>query len=78
MAKSKPQITLQSFGIYSHWDKDSKSLPQITQFTTQVKAELDVEFGLIVNIKKSQRRKTTFLYLPPRYYRYQWRSDAAF
>ncbi|MFQ3202080.1 MAG: hypothetical protein ACI87I_000376 [Pseudoalteromonas tetraodonis] len=65
MAKSKPQITLQSFGIYSHCDKDSKSLPQITQFTTQVKAELDVEFGLIVNIKKAKGEKLNFCIYHP-------------
>lgn len=56
MAKnnSKPQVTLQSYGIYTHWNKQSKSLPQITQFTTQVKAQIDVEFGMIVNIKKAK------------------------
>ena len=54
MAKSKPQITLESYGIYTHWDKASKLLPQITQFTTKVTACIDVEFGLIVNIKKAK------------------------
>ena len=65
MAKSKPQITLQSFGIYSHWDKASKSLPQITQFTTQVTADLDVEFGLIVNIKKAKGEKLHYCIYHP-------------
>lgn len=53
MAKLKPIITLQSYGIYSTWDNESKALPQIEQFTTEVIATLDVEFGLIINIKKA-------------------------
>ena len=65
MAKSKPQITLESYGIYSHWDKADKALPQITQFTTQVKAELDVEFGLIVNIKKAKGEKLHYCIYHP-------------
>jgi len=52
MAKSKPEVSIQSCGIYSTWDSKSKALPQIEQFTTNVIAKLDVEFGLIINIKK--------------------------
>ncbi|NWL16300.1 MULTISPECIES: DUF3859 domain-containing protein [unclassified Pseudoalteromonas] len=65
MAKSKPQITLESYGIYSKWDKADKALPQITQFTTQVKAELDIEFGLIVNIKKAKGEKLHYCIYHP-------------
>jgi hypothetical protein len=36
MAKLKPSVTLQSYGIYSTWDSSSKALPQIEQFTTDV------------------------------------------
>jgi len=45
MAKSKPEVSIQSCGIYSTWDSKSKALPQIEQFTTNVIAKLDVEFG---------------------------------
>lgn len=65
MAKSKPQITLESYGIYSKWDKADKALPQITQFTTQVKAELDIEFGLIVNIKKRKAKNYIIVFITP-------------
>ena len=65
MAKSKQQITLESYGIYSKWDKADKALPQITQFTTQVKAELDIEFGLIVNIKKAKGEKLHYCIYHP-------------
>jgi hypothetical protein len=51
MAKRKPEVLIKSFGIYTQWDAASKELPRITEFTTRVRAELDVEFGFIVNIK---------------------------
>ena len=65
MAKSKPQITLESYGIYTNWDKADKALPQITQFTTKVTACIDVEFGLIVNIKKAKGEKLHYCIYHP-------------
>ena len=65
MAKLKPSVTLQSYGIYSTWDSSSKALPQIEQFTTDVIAEIDVEFGLIVNIKKAKGEKLHFCIYHP-------------
>jgi len=60
MAKAKPVSTIESYGIYSHWDAKEKNLPQITEFTTDVPAELDIEFGFIVNIKKAKGQKIKF------------------
>ncbi|MBB1407297.1 DUF3859 domain-containing protein [Pseudoalteromonas sp. SG44-5] len=65
MAKLKPIITLQSYGIYSTWDNESKALPQIEQFTTEVIATLDVEFGLIINIKKAKGEKLHYTIYHP-------------
>jgi len=65
MAKSKPEVSIQSYGIYSTWDNKSKALPQIEQFTTNVTAKLDVEFGLIVNIKKAKGEKLHFCIYHP-------------
>ncbi|KDC52356.1 DUF3859 domain-containing protein [Pseudoalteromonas sp. S3431] len=65
MAKTKPVVTLQSHGIYSKWDSESKALPQIEQFTTNVIAEVDVEFGLIVNIKKGKGEKLHYCIYHP-------------
>ena len=50
MAKRKPEIRVRSYGIYSKWDSKSKELPRIAEFTTRVPAEIDIEFGFIVNI----------------------------
>lgn len=65
MAKSKPEVSIQSYGIYSTWDSKNKALPQIEQFTTKVTAKLDVEFGLIVNIKKAKGEKLHFCIYHP-------------
>ncbi|WP_261815432.1 DUF3859 domain-containing protein [Vibrio gallicus] len=54
MAKRTPIIEMTSYGIYSHWDADSKNLPKITEFTTTIPADEGVEFGFSVNIKKAR------------------------
>ncbi len=69
MAKAKPVSTIESYGIYSHWDAKEKDLPQITEFTTDVPAELDIEFGFIVNIKKAKGQKIKFLCVSSKYSR---------
>lgn len=60
MAKRKPVVTLRSYGIYSQWESDSKKLPKIKEFTTDVPAIVDIEFGLIVNIKHAKNREVDF------------------
>ncbi len=65
MAKPKPIITIQSYGIYSQWDSSSKELPQIQSFTTKVPAKLDIEFGFIINIKKAKGEKLHYCIYHP-------------
>ena len=65
MAKAKPITSIESYGIYSHWDAKEKDLPQITEFTTDVPAQLDIEFGFIVNIKKAKGQKIKFCVYHP-------------
>lgn len=60
MAKKKPVITIRSYGIYSQWDSKSKDLPKVKEFTTDIPAEIDVEFGLIINIKSARGKKIIF------------------
>ncbi|RJX72896.1 DUF3859 domain-containing protein [Vibrio sinensis] len=54
MAKRSPIVEISSYGIYSQWDSKSKHLPKIQEFTTKVPAEVDIEFGFVVNIKKAK------------------------
>lgn len=60
MAKSKPEVKLVSYGIYSQWDAASKDLPKLQRFTVEVQAEIDVEFGMIVKIKKAKGQKIEY------------------
>ena len=60
MAKKKPAITIRSYGIYSKWDSKSKDLPKIKEFTTDIPAEIDIEFGLIINIQSARGKKIAF------------------
>ena len=46
MAKRKPEIRLRSYGIYERWDSQEKALPKIKEFTLDVPAVVDIEFGL--------------------------------
>ncbi|USD67924.1 DUF3859 domain-containing protein [Vibrio sp. SCSIO 43136] len=57
MAKRSPIVEITSYGLYSTWDFSSKDLPKIQDFTTQIVADEDVEFGFIVNIKKAKGTK---------------------
>ena len=57
MAKQKPMITIRSYGIYSLWQSKSKDLPKIQEFTLDIPAEIDIEFGLTINIKNARGAK---------------------
>ncbi len=60
MAKRSVVVDMTSYGIYSTWDSKSKALPKIQEFTTTVDAEIDVEFGYILNIKKAKGEKIRY------------------
>ena len=60
MAKPKPEIRMISYGIYTKWDSASKALPRFQQATTRIRAELDVEFGFVVNFKKAKNQQLKF------------------
>ncbi|RKF18463.1 DUF3859 domain-containing protein [Alginatibacterium sediminis] len=60
MAKAKIQAKLVSYGRYSTWDSQSKDLPDILEFTQTVEAVLDVEFGMVINIKKAKGEKLEY------------------
>ncbi len=51
---------MRSHGIYTQWDSAAKSLPRIAEVTCNIRAELDVEFGFIVNIRGAKNRRVNF------------------
>jgi hypothetical protein len=65
MAKQKPEVRMRSFGIYSNWDSNSKLLPKIEEFTTRVRADIDVEFGFIVNVKRAKNQELDYCIFHP-------------
>ncbi len=54
MAKQKPVVEMRSYGIYTQWNSLSKELPRVVEFTREIPAEIDIEFGVVVNIKKAK------------------------
>lgn len=65
MAKSKPVVSMETYGIHSTWDAESKHLPKIQTFTTDIPAEIDIEFGFTVNIKKARGEKIRYCIYHP-------------
>ncbi|WP_426369188.1 DUF3859 domain-containing protein [Pseudocolwellia sp. HL-MZ7] len=65
MAKTKIQHTIISFGIYDKWDQSDKELPKVIEFTLNVSAKTDIEFGFIINIKKGKGKKITYCIYHP-------------
>lgn len=65
MAKRKVEIKLQSFGIYTRWQSKSKELPKVTEFTTDVPAIVDIEFGFIVQIKGAKNQQLDYCIYHP-------------
>ena len=60
MARRRPEITIETFGIYSKWNSQSDDLPRILDFTTKVQAKIDVEFGFVVSIKGGKNCKLQY------------------
>lgn len=60
MPRRKKTVTITSYGIYDRWDSSDKALPKVRQFTTQIQAVVDIEFGLIVNIKGAKNDELTY------------------
>ena len=50
MPKRKTKIKIRSYGIYREWDSKTRELPRIADFTLSVPAQIDIEFGFVVNI----------------------------
>jgi len=59
---AKPKITwkMQSWGLYTAWDRQAKALPEIQEFTEEIPAIPGVEFGYILQIKKARGKQIHF------------------
>ncbi len=58
--KPLPKVEIINYGRYSGWDRDSRTLPELLELTTAIKAEVGVEFGMIVEIFQGKGRFLDF------------------
>jgi len=54
MAQNNPRFKINSFGIYDGFEGAGKQLPKISRHTAVIPALVDIEFGLIVDVKKGK------------------------
>ncbi|MEG1615866.1 MAG: DUF3859 domain-containing protein [Bacteroidales bacterium] len=65
MAKKKIEVKMQSWGIYTQWERGSRELPKIIKFTDTVPSELDIEFGYVLHIKGAKGEEVEFVMKHP-------------
>lgn len=49
-----------SYGEYSKWDRESREIPKILNFSTEIKAGIGTEFGYVLHVKQGKSEKITF------------------
>ncbi|MGM0619691.1 MAG: DUF3859 domain-containing protein [Bacteroidota bacterium] len=54
MRRKKPIFKIYSYGEYSRWNRESKEIPKILNFTTTIEAEIGTEFGYVLHIKQGK------------------------
>ncbi len=60
-SNKKFELKIESYGLYSKWNRNSRKLPEILKFTNDIKAEPETEFGMILHIKKGKGVKLDFV-----------------
>jgi len=60
MAKRRPTFKIYSYGEYETWDRESKSIPRILEFKTEITARIGTEFGYVLHIKNGKGEKLEF------------------
>ncbi len=68
MRRRKPEIKIDSYGRYSKWERGSKELPVILEFTNSVEAIEGNEFGMILRIKGGKGLRLDFCIKHPCFY----------
>jgi hypothetical protein len=59
--KALPEVEIISYGKYTRWNARSKDLPELEDLTYEIEAELDVEFGMLVEIRHGKGRYLDFI-----------------
>lgn len=65
MPRRKPLITMANYGRYTTWNKTSRELPKILEYTNTVEAIEGCEFGVIVDVKDAKGKVLDFMIKHP-------------
>lgn len=60
MRKRKPIFEIYSYGEFEKWDRKSKEIPKILDFTTTIEAEIGTEFGYVLHIRQGKGENIEF------------------
>ena len=60
MKKKQLKIKIETFGRYSKWDRNSRKLPEIIEFTNTIEAIEGNEFGMVLRILGGKGLKLDF------------------
>ena len=64
-SNKKFELKVESYGIYTHWEKSSRELPEIIKFTHEIPAAPNIEFGMVLRIGKGKGLKMHFIISHP-------------
>lgn len=54
------EVEIINYGIYREWERENSALPQFMELATEVPARVNIEFGMIVEIRKARGRYLDF------------------
>ena len=64
--KNLPEVEIISYGRFTRWNSDDRELPELQELTNRIKAEIDVEFGMIIEIRQGKGRYLEYwIHHPP-------------
>ncbi len=65
MPRRKPFIKIFNFGRYTTWNKTSRELPKILEYTQTIEAINGNEFGIIIDVKDAKSKVLDFVIKHP-------------
>lgn len=60
MGKRRPEFRMYSYGKYCKWDRESREIQKLLDFTTEIEAETGTEFGYVLHIKNGKGETIEF------------------
>jgi len=59
--KNLPEVEIISYGRFTRWNSDDRELPELQELTNRIIAKIDVEFGMIIEIRHGKGRYLEYL-----------------